>query len=86
MGYFRIFYYIAYIFNTICRVFKRNKKLIIIVLLFVAFFFFYNNKSHAIYTGDYNYGDPNVALQQYYHDCNLDFVRRFNALPANRCK
>ena len=38
----------------------------------------YTPKSHAIYIGDYQYGDVNYALNDYYNKVNIDFLKRLN--------
>lgn len=78
MGYFRIFYYIAYTFNTVCRILKKfGKKILWFVGIFVFLCFcLYGHPVHAAqnqatYTTDTTY----LILQNYdrYLD-NLTFI------------
>lgn len=80
MGYFRIFYYVAYIFNTITRIIKRHGKWLLWFICIAIFLVvcMYNPKSQAVYIGDYTYGDPNYAVNDYYRKVNLDFLKRIN--------
>lgn len=84
MGYFRIFYYIAYIFNTISRLIRRNKKMFfIIAVVLVVVFVFLSPSSHAIYLGEYEYGDPNYAMYSHYESVVIDLVRKLQNVSDN---
>ena len=88
MGYFRIFYYIAYTFNFITRMLKKHGKQILWVAGIFVFLCLcmYNPKSSAIYIGDYSYGDPNYAVEQAYKKVSLDFLKRLDSATDNTIK
>lgn len=79
MGYFRIFYYITYILNFLLRLIKRHGKAVLWFICIAVFLVIclYNPKSQAVYTGNYDYADPNYAILNSYESICIDFLQRF---------
>lgn len=85
MGYFRLFYYISYIFNTVCRLIRRNGKFLLwIVCIFVFLVLcMYNKPVHAVYVGNDTYSNAEYNITKAYNSIAMDFLRRYENSVKN---
>lgn len=80
MGYFRLFYYIAYVLNFVMRMLKRHGKFILLLACIFIFLVIcmYTPKSHALYVGNDTYTDSQNNVLNAYRGVTLDFIRRLD--------